>query len=88
MAIRFKVLGGAGQDNALWVEVDSGQGIRRLLFDCGEGCLSGLAFADVQATDHLFFSHFHMDHVSGFDSFFRANFNREDRANRIWGPPG
>jgi ribonuclease Z len=88
MAIRFKVLGGAGQDNALWVEVDSGQGIRRLLFDCGEGCLSSLAFADVQSTDHLFFSHFHMDHVSGFDSFFRANFNREDRANRIWGPPG
>lgn len=88
MAIRFKVLGGAGQDNALWVEVDSGQGIRRLLFDCGEGCLAALAFAEVQATDHLFFSHFHMDHVSGFDSFFRANFNREDRANRIWGPPG
>ena len=88
MAIRFKVLGAAGRDNALWVEVDSGRGIRRLLFDCGEGCLSGLALAEVQATDHLFFSHFHMDHVAGFDSFFRTNFNREDRANRIWGPPG
>jgi ribonuclease Z len=88
MAIRFKVLGGAGQDNALWVEVDSGQGIRRLLFDCGEGCLSGLDLAEVQSADHLFFSHFHMDHVAGFDSFFRANFNRQTRENRIWGPPG
>jgi ribonuclease Z len=88
MAIRFKVLGGAGEDNALWVEVDSGQSIHRLLFDCGEGCLSALPLAEVQAADHLFFSHFHMDHVAGFDTFFRANFNRESRANRIWGPPG
>ena len=88
MAIRFRVLGEAGDDNALFVEVDSGQSIRRLLFDCGERCLSALAFADVQAVDHLFFSHFHMDHVAGFDGFFRANFGRDTRPNRIWGPPG
>lgn len=88
MAIRFRVLGNAGDDNALFVEVDSGQSIHRLLFDCGERCLSGLAFAEVQAIDHLFFSHFHMDHVAGFDGFFRANFGRDTRVNRIWGPPG
>ncbi|TAE77344.1 MAG: ribonuclease Z [Verrucomicrobia bacterium] len=88
MAIRFRVLGGAGRDNALHVEVDSGHAIRRLLFDCGDGCLSGLAQAEVQAIDHLFFSHFHMDHVSGFDGYFRTNFDREARPNRIWGPPG
>lgn len=88
MAIRFKVLGAAGRDNALWVEVDSGRSIRRLLFDCGEGCLAGLAQAEVQVIDHLFFSHYHMDHVAGFDAFFRTNFDREGRPNRIWGPPG
>ena len=88
MAIRFRVLGGAGRDNALFVEIDSGQGIGRLLFDCGEGCLNELSQAEVQSIDHLFFSHFHMDHVSGFDSFFRANFDRESRDNHLWGPPG
>ncbi|WP_193211040.1 MBL fold metallo-hydrolase [Luteolibacter marinus] len=88
MAIRFRVLGGAGRDNALFVEVDSGQGIQRLLFDCGEGCLQELETHEVQSIDHLFFSHFHMDHVAGFDGFFRANFNRESRENHLWGPPG
>jgi ribonuclease Z len=88
MAIRFRVLGGAGRDNALFVEIDSGQAVRRLLFDCGEGCLSQLAPAEVLAIDHLFFSHFHMDHVAGFDGFFRLNFARDGENNRIWGPPG
>ncbi|MCW1887648.1 MBL fold metallo-hydrolase [Luteolibacter flavescens] len=88
MAIRFRVLGGAGRDNALHVEVDSGHVVRRMLFDCGEGCLSALAPSDVQAIDHLFFSHFHMDHVAGFDGFFRMNFARDGENNRIWGPPG
>lgn len=88
MAIRFRVLGAAGRDNALHVEVDSGHVVRRLLFDCGEGCLSALAPAEVQAIDHLFFSHFHMDHVAGFDGFFRMNFARDGDRNRIWGPPG
>lgn len=87
MSIRFRVLGAAGGDNALLVEVDSGQSVERLLFDCGEGCLSGLSFADIQSLDHLFFSHLHMDHVGGFDSFFRGVFNRTAKPNRIWGPP-
>lgn len=88
MSIEFRVLGNAGEDNALLVQVDSGQSVERLLFDCGEGCVSALSFADVLALDHLFFSHLHMDHVAGFDSFFRATFNRQSKPNQIWGPPG
>ena len=87
MAIEFQVLGQPRRDNALWVRVDSGQAITRLLFDCGDGCLSELPHAEVLATDYLFFSHLHMDHVAGFDQFFRYNFNRDSKANVIWGPP-
>lgn len=87
MSISFRILGTAGGDNALQVQIDSGQTVERLLFDCGEGCLTDLSFAEIQAIDHLFFSHLHMDHISGFDSFFRCTFNRETKPNRIWGPP-
>lgn len=88
MTITFDILGDPGRDNALLVRVDSGQSVERLLFDCGEGCLSGVSFSDVQAIDHLCFSHLHMDHVAGFDHFFRCVFDRDTKANRIWGPPG
>lgn len=88
MSISFQVLGGAGRDNALLVTIDSGQAVERLLFDCGEGCLAGLSNAEIQAIDHLCFSHLHMDHVGGFDSYFRCNFNCDTRPHRIWGPPG
>jgi len=88
MSLSFQVLGEAGRDNALSVRIDSGQAVEQLLFDCGDGCLSHLSFADIRAIDQLFFSHFHMDHVGGFDTFFRCNFNRDSRANQIWGPPG
>ena len=87
MSMTFHMLGTAGRDNALLVQIDSGQAVERLLFDCGDGCLSDLSFADIQAIDHLFFSHLHMDHVGGFDSFFRCTFNRDTKPNRIWGPP-
>jgi ribonuclease Z len=87
MSIQFRILGKAGRDNALLVQIDSGQAVERLLFDCGEGCLADLSFAEIQAIDHLFFSHFHMDHVGGFDTFFRCTFNRNSKSNRIWGPP-
>jgi ribonuclease Z len=86
--ISFQVLGQPGRDNALFVKVDTGQRLTRLLFDCGDGCPHTLSFADVLATDHLFFSHLHMDHVGGFDAFFRANYNRDTRPNVVWGPPG
>lgn len=87
MSITFRILGTAGKDNALLVQIDSGQSVSRLLFDCGDGCLTELTFAEIQAIDHLFFSHLHMDHVGGFDGFFRCTFNRDSKPNRIWGPP-
>lgn len=88
MPLSFRVLGGFGSDNALYVTVDTGQRISRLLFDCGDGCPHSLDTGDVLAVDHLFFSHFHMDHVSGFDLFFRLNFDRDDPPVSVWVPPG
>lgn len=88
MALHFTVLGEPGRDNAVFVRVDSGQKVDRLLFDCGEGCLASLAVAEVQAIDHVLFSHCHMDHISGFDSFFRLTYDRTAKPNHIWGPPG
>ena len=55
LGITYSVLGPPGRDNALLVQVDSGQATEKLLFDCGEGCLAGLSFSDLQAVDHLFF---------------------------------
>ena len=86
--IRHEVLGLPGHDNALWVEVDSGQSCDMLVFDCGEACLHRKTLGELQQVSHLFFSHLHMDHVSGFDTFFRANFNRGVIPVHIWGPPG
>src|SRR4051794_15752958 len=87
MTISFQVLGDPGRDNALFVTVDTGQSVNRLLFDCGEGCLNAVPFSEVRQIDHLCFSHLHMDHVAGFDSFFRCTYDRTDRPNHIWGPP-
>jgi ribonuclease Z len=87
MSISFQVLGAPGHDNAVLVRVDSGQALHRLLFDCGDGCVHDLSLAEVQAVDQLLFSHLHMDHVGGFDAFFRANYNRISKPNTIWGPP-
>lgn len=88
MSITFEILGSPGRDNALFVRVDSGQSISRLLFDCGDGCLASSPYSEILATDHLFLSHLHMDHIGGFDSFFRCLFSRENKPNHIWGPPG
>ncbi|GAB4191111.1 MAG: MBL fold metallo-hydrolase [Roseiflexaceae bacterium] len=87
MSITFEILGDAGKDNAALVRVDTGQSLERLLFDCGERCLDTLTVSEVQAVDHLLFSHLHMDHVAGFDSFFRATYDRTSKPNSIWGPP-
>ncbi len=87
MTISWQLLGDPGRDNALLARVDSGQGVERLLFDCGEGCLSALSHAEILAINHLFFSHLHMDHLGGFDSLFRRTYNRLSPPNRIWGPP-
>lgn len=88
MAIQYQVLGQPSRDNALFVEINTGQAVHRLLFDCGEACLRDLSIAQIQAIDGLFFSHFHIDHIAGFDGFLRSNYNREDRPVRIWGPAG
>jgi len=88
MAIEWRVLGRAGADNALHAVVDTGQARDSFLFDCGEHCLDGLRTADIQAVSQLCFSHFHMDHVAGFDGFFRLNYNRADPPVEVWGPPG
>jgi len=86
--VDYQVLGQPGRDNALYVEVNTGQAIHRLLFDCGEGCLRDLSVAQIQQIDALLFSHFHIDHVAGFDSLLRSNYDRPDRPVRIFGPPG
>jgi len=57
MSITSRILGSAGKDNALLVQIDSGQAVERLLFDCGDGCLSDLPYGEIQAIDHLFLSH-------------------------------
>lgn len=88
MSLGISVLGNPGHDNAAFVRVDTGQSLSRLLFDCGEGCVQALPDGEAIATDHLFFSHFHMDHVAGFDAFFRRTFDRTIKPNRVWGPPG
>ncbi len=87
MSIDYRVLGDAGRDNALLVRIDSGQGVDRLLFDCGD-CLADLSRSEIRSIDHLFFSHLHIDHVAGFDAFFRCVYDRDARPNVVWGPPG
>ena len=86
--LQAQVLGPPAHDNALLVTADSGQHQTRLLLDCGAGVLDSLPISDLLSIDHLLFSHFHMDHVSGFDAFFRFNFDRTDRENHVWGPAG
>ncbi len=88
MAIVHKLLGQPYQDNALFVRLESGQKIFRLLFDCGERTISELSPSEIMKIDHLFFSHFHLDHVAGFDHFIRLNYNRAGKAVHIWGPEG
>ncbi len=88
MSIHYRVLGHPGRDNALYVEINSGQSIHRLVFDCGEACLRDLPVSHIQAIEGLFFSHFHMDHVAGFDVFLRSNYDRAEGPVRVWGPAG
>lgn len=88
MSLQWKILGHPGADNALFLTVDSGQAVDQLLFDCGENCLTALRPSQIQSIGHLSFSHFHMDHVAGFDTFFRHNYNRPDTPVHVWGPDG
>jgi len=87
MSIAFHILGDPGRDNALLLRIDSGHAVSKILFDCGD-CLGGLESKEIQSIDHLMFSHLHMDHVAGFDSYFRCNHDRVNRENHVWGPVG
>ena len=87
MSLFYQVLGSPGSDNALLVTLDPGHARYRLLFDCGGGCLESLRFGEIQDIDYVFFSHLHMDHVGGFDRFFRINADRNHKPNLIYGPP-
>lgn len=86
MPIQYQILGKPFLDNALWVRIETGQAIHRLLFDCGEAVLYNLGNAEIQNIEHLFISHCHMDHIAGFDSFLRLNYNRPTLPVYIWGP--
>ncbi len=86
MSIELSVLGNAGQDNAAFVKIDTGQAIHRLLFDCGENTISSLEYNEILSIDQVFFSHLHMDHIAGFDGFFRGLYARDSKKNMIWGP--
>jgi len=88
LMLEFQILGGAGCDNALFIKANSGQHVTRLMFDCGEGCPGDVPSGEMKDLDVLFFSHLHMDHIAGFDALFRGLYDREDRANQIWGPVG
>ena len=88
MGLQHQVLGEPGRDNALLVRVSAGRAGRRFLFDCGAGCLDTLSAAEIRAIDALFFSHLHIDHVAGFDTFLRFNFARLRAPVFVHGPAG
>lgn len=85
MGIEYQVLGKPGKDNSLFIRLNSGKKMYRLLFDCGEKTIDEIKQHDVKCIDYIFFSHLHIDHIGGFDYFFRRNYNR-DKPIFIWGP--
>lgn len=85
MGIAYQVLGKPGRDNALMVWVNSGNHLYRILLDCGENLLYHLTQSEVKSIDYLLLSHLHIDHIAGFDYFFRRNYTREEPII-IWGP--
>lgn len=83
--IEARILGKPGGDNALLVDIDSGQEQASLLVDTGEVSLSRLGKAKIQSLSHLCLSHGHMDHICGFDSLFRTLYSRPEPF-QIFGP--
>lgn len=88
MSIRYTVLGKPGEDNALLVSLNSGEKETTILFDCGEDTVSTLSISQRQSIALVCFSHFHIDHIAGFDSWFRTVYDRTDAPNILAGPPG
>ncbi|HKS70358.1 MAG TPA: MBL fold metallo-hydrolase [Ktedonobacterales bacterium] len=87
MALTYRVLGAPGQDNAVFARITGRREHYRLLFDCGEGCPQQLDLRDLLGMDALCFSHLHMDHVAGFDAFFRVTYVRPTKPMEVFGPP-
>lgn len=85
MSLEAKVLGKPGNDNSVFIKLDSGQRIIRFLLDTGANCLWQLPRSELSQVDHILFSHYHMDHVCGFDSIFRLIYNKPEPVH-IWGP--
>lgn len=86
MSANFQILGKPGRDNSLFTRIDAGNRLYRILIDCGEGTVSYLPQNDIKSTDILLFSHLHLDHLAGFDYFFRRTFDRTGEAVHIYGP--
>lgn len=85
MSIKYQILGKPGKDNSLFIRLNSGTKMYRILFDCGESTIDELKQQDVKGINYIFFSHLHIDHIAGFDYFFRRNYDR-DKPIFIWGP--
>jgi ribonuclease Z len=88
MGVRSRVLGEPFEDNSVYGELDTGSGVRRILVDTGEGVGRQLDDSEVLQLDGVAFSHFHMDHIAGFDSLFRRLFTRAEPEVHVWGPRG